>query len=49
LFPCMELRMSDDIRVAAEFLFFLWETNRAAILYVLWLLQTWYMLGMIVR
>jgi hypothetical protein len=39
----------NDIQVMAEFLVFLWETNRAAILYVAWLIQTFYMTGMIVR
>jgi hypothetical protein len=45
----MESRMSSEVQVLVEFLSFLWETNGAAILYMLWLLQTWYMLGMIVK
>jgi hypothetical protein len=45
----MELRMSNEVQVLAEFLSFLWETNGAAILYMLWLIQTWYMTGMIVK
>jgi hypothetical protein len=38
-----------DILVALEFLGFLWETNKSSILYLLWLIQTWYMLGAIVK
>ncbi len=35
--------------VAVELVSYLWESNKAAILYTLWLLQTWYMLGAIVK
>ena len=38
-----------DILIAIEFAWYLWETNRAAILYVAWLIQTSYMLGAIVK
>jgi hypothetical protein len=38
-----------DIMILAELIGYLWESNRAAILYVLWLIQTWWMLGAIVK
>jgi hypothetical protein len=34
---------------AWEFLGFLWDENAVEITYILWLLQTWYMLGVIVH
>jgi hypothetical protein len=39
----------NDVLVMIEFSCYLWETNRAAILYVAWLIQTAYMTGMIVK
>lgn len=39
----------NDLLIAVEFLCYLWEANKSAILYLAWLLQTWYMTGMIVK
>ena len=44
----MERRVN-DLLIAAEFLWYLWEANKSALLYLAWLLQTWYMTGMIVK
>jgi hypothetical protein len=42
-------RRVNDLLIAVEFLCYLWEANKSAILYLAWLLQTWYMTGMIVK
>lgn len=32
-----------------DILRWLWQVNRTSILYIAWLIQTWFMLGMIIR